>query len=75
MLNELKELAKVVYVAPYHFGIIYAAIGDVEASRKALWASYEERSSGLLLAKNSPYFDCMRSDPVFDEIVRKIGLP
>jgi len=37
--------------------------------------SYEERANGLVLMKALPLFDSMRSDPVYQEIARKVGLP
>jgi tetratricopeptide (TPR) repeat protein len=75
VLQELQELARHTYVAPIHIATIYAAMGDVEAWRKAMWESYEDRSPGLVFLKLFPHFEPMRSDPVFQELVRKIGLP
>lgn len=42
--------------------------------RKAMWDSYEERSVGLVFLRAFPHFEPLRADPVFQEIVRKIGL-
>jgi hypothetical protein len=36
---------------------------------------YEERSNGLVFLKLFPQFEPMQSHPVFQELVRKIGLP
>ena len=75
VLDELKEMARNTHVAPIHFATIHAGIGDVEAWRKAMWDAYEERINGLVFLKALPQFEPMRSDPVFQELVRKIGLP
>ena len=75
VLDELQQLARNTHVAPIHFATIHAGIGDVEAWRKAMLDSYEERSNGLVFLKAFPQFEPMRSDPVFQELVRKIGLP
>ena len=75
MLKELTELAKEQYVSPYHFFIIHLGLGDVDASRKTMWEMYEERVGHVILAKVAPVWDDMRSDPVFQEIIRKVGLP
>jgi hypothetical protein len=75
MLDELKEQTKRAYVSPTHFALLYCGTGDVEAWRKAIWAAYEERSGRLLFLKVLPFWDRMRTDPVYHEIVRKIGLP
>jgi non-specific serine/threonine protein kinase len=74
MLDELKEQTKRSYVSPYHFALIYCGMGEVDACRKAMWAAYEDRSGGLMGLKQTPQWDPMRSDPVYQEIVRKIGL-
>jgi hypothetical protein len=39
-----------------------------------MWDSYEERSVGLVFLRAFPHFEPLRADPVFQEIVRKIGL-
>jgi tetratricopeptide (TPR) repeat protein len=75
MFEELKEQAKIRYVAPIHFAVIYAGMGDIDAWRKAMWASYEQRVTSMTLLRVLPFFDSVRSDPVYEEIVRKIGLP
>jgi len=75
ILDELKELARNVHVSGIHFATIYAAMGDVNAWRKALWDAYNDRSNGLVFLKLFPQFEPMRSDPVFQELVRKIALP
>ncbi len=37
--------------------------------------AYEERSDYLLLLKREPLADPVRSDPRFQALVRRIGLP
>ena len=75
VLGKLKELARNVYVSGLHFATIHAAMGDVDAWRKTMWDAYNERSNGLVFLKLFIQFESMRSDPVFQELVRKIGLP
>jgi eukaryotic-like serine/threonine-protein kinase len=75
ILDELHELARNVYVSPLHFATVYAGMGDVEAWRKAMLDAYEDRANGLVFLRLLPQFEPMQSDPVFEELVRKIGLP
>ena len=75
MLHELEELSKHVYVSPGSFALIHAGTGEVEAWRKAMWAAYEDRAPLIVLMRVLPAFRALRSDPVFQEIVRKVGLP
>jgi len=37
--------------------------------------AYEDRANGLVFLKLFPQFEPMLSDSVFQELVRKIGLP
>ena len=75
MLKELEELTKEHYVSPFFSFSIYAVLGDKDAWRKALWEAYEERASSIVLFNVIPWMDPLRSDPVFQEVIRKVGLP
>jgi len=74
MLHELTELAQHAYVSPQAFAWIYQGLGDMESWRKTMHACLEERS-GLLALLYAPYYDSVRSDPFFQELVRNVGLP
>jgi len=74
LLHELTELARHSYVTPYSFAFVYQGLGDMESWRKMMQASFEERS-GLLTFLHAPWNDSVRSDPFFQELVRKVGLP
>jgi non-specific serine/threonine protein kinase len=75
MLKELEELTKEHYVSPFFSFGIYAALGDKDAWRKALWEAYEERASSVVLFNVIPWMDPIRSDAVFQEVIGKVGLP
>jgi non-specific serine/threonine protein kinase len=75
MLHELNEQARRGYVSSDHFAQIYWGLGDVQAWGKAMWAAYDERASSLVFLKSSPLWFGMHTDPTYQEIVRKIGLP
>ena len=75
MLKELEVLTKEHYVSPFFSFGIYAALGDKDAWRKALWEAYEERASSIVLFNVIPWMDPIRSDPVFQDVMGKVGLP
>jgi hypothetical protein len=53
--------------------VIYTALGDKDQATVWLEKGSEERfNPGVLLR---PGFDPLRSDPRFQELVRRIGLP
>jgi tetratricopeptide (TPR) repeat protein len=53
----------------------YADLGDKEQAFRWLNTAYQEHDLGLACMKTNHYFDSIRSDPRFAELVRKVGLP
>jgi len=75
ILGELMELSKRAYVSPLSFAMFHDGMGDVENRIKMMRASFEERSGLLVYLKCAAWYDAMRSDPVFQEFMRKLRLP
>jgi tetratricopeptide (TPR) repeat protein len=76
ILHELQRQSKTSYVSPYAIATIHAGLGDKDRAFEFLEKAYRERSSDL------PYFlkfdlriDNLRSDPRFQDLVRRVGLP
>ncbi len=63
------------------FGLAYviayqsAIIGETEEAMTWLERAYEEREALLLNAKTDPLLDALRSDPRFQDLLRRIGFP
>ena len=73
LLNDLKKRLASVDPHSSEIAMIYAALGDSDQAMTWLEKSYEERfNPGVLLR---PGFDPLRSDPRFQDLVRRIGLP
>ena len=53
----------------------YAAISDKETAIALLEECYQRRCSSMVTLKAEPDFDGLRSDPRFQELVRRIGMP
>jgi non-specific serine/threonine protein kinase len=75
MLEELKEIASRTYVSPAQVSFVHLGMGDMKNWRKMMQASLEERDYILVFLKCAPWNDAVRSDPFFDELVGKVGLP
>ena len=75
IMEELKKLSREQYVSPWYFSLIHLGMGDLEAWRKVVWEAYEDRSVTCAFLKVYPFLDPVKSDPVFQEIVRRVGLP
>ena len=52
-----------------------AMIGETEEAMTWLERAYEKRDPGLLTAKIDPRLDPLRSDPRFQDLLRRIGFP
>jgi len=74
-LGDLRKTAKWRYVPTIYFACIYAGLSDKEAAFLWLEKAYQERSDGLTYLKVEPVFDPLRSDPRFEELLRRVGLP
>ncbi|PYV97699.1 MAG: hypothetical protein DMG86_17915 [Acidobacteria bacterium] len=74
-LEGLKEVSKRQYVPPYNIAVIYAQLGDKTQALAWLEQAYKQRDSKLTYIKIEPAFDQVRSDPQFQNILQRVGLP
>jgi serine/threonine-protein kinase len=74
-LAQLQDLAKRRYVSPFFFALVYTGLGDQNQALAYLDKAYEEHNDYLAYLKVEPLFDPLRSDPRFQELIRKIGFP
>ena len=73
-LVEMDKLSSKRVVSPYHVAMIYAGLGEKEKALELLKLSLEQRSVWLTYIKVDPFWDNLRSDPRFIELVKKVGL-
>ena len=73
LLNDLKKHSNGGYSDASEIAVVYAALGDKDQAMHWLEIGYEERfNPGVLLR---PGFDPLRSDPRFQDLLRRIGFP
>ncbi len=53
--------------------VLYMGLGDKEQAITALQKGYEDRNNQLILL-GSPEFDPLKSDPRYQDLLRRIGL-
>ena len=53
----------------------YVALGDADRALKVLDILYRRREGALILLNADPCFDTLKSDPRFQQLLRRIGLP
>jgi len=72
LLSDVKKRSNATYSHGSEIAVIYAALGDTDQAMNWLEKGFEERfNPGVLLR---PGFDPLRSEPRFQELVRRIGL-
>jgi len=74
VLEELKSVSKQKYAYSLGFARIYTGLGDKEQAFAWLERGYEERETPLYFLKVDPIWDPLRSDPRFNDLLRRIGL-
>jgi TolB-like protein/DNA-binding winged helix-turn-helix (wHTH) protein len=74
MLEELTAMSKQRYVSPVDFAILYAGLGDVDATFRWLENAYQTRATRVHELKFM-YFDNLRPDPRYADLARRVGLP
>lgn len=72
ILNRLKTSRE--YVSPAGLAMLHAALGDKEAAFLWLERAYAAHDSQLQHLKVDPRCDSLRSDPRFDDLLRRMRL-
>jgi TolB-like protein/DNA-binding winged helix-turn-helix (wHTH) protein/Tfp pilus assembly protein PilF len=74
-VENYKETAKSNYVAPVLVAEACVRIGDKECAFKWLEKGFEERDDLMINLKVEPVLDSLHSDPRFQDLVRRVGIP
>jgi Tfp pilus assembly protein PilF len=74
-LNRLKQMGAAGYVSDALLATTSWSLGEREAAIEHLQRGFERRDAYLALLKVAPMFDDMRSDPRFQELVRRMNFP
>src|SRR6266704_852313 len=74
-LNQLTEISRQRYVSAYSVAMVYAELDEKDQALNWLEKGYQERATKMTFLKIDPFFDNIRSDPRFADLVRRVGLP
>jgi len=74
IMNDLKSRSKDEHIPPIAYAMIYIGIDDNDLAIEFLEKAYEERSSELTKLKVHPFYDSLRSDPRFINLLKKMNL-
>jgi len=62
------------YASPGELAIFYVALGEREQAFASLERAYAARDAQLQFLRVEPAFDPLRSDPRFQDLMRRVGL-
>ncbi|HEV2176575.1 MAG TPA: tetratricopeptide repeat protein, partial [Terriglobia bacterium] len=74
-LEQLKELSKRRYVSACRIAQVYAGLGQKDRAFEWLGKAFEERSEELVFLNRLHFWDPVREDPRFQEVLGRVGLP
>jgi len=74
-LQSLLAMSRTRYVNPFEIGLIYIALGHSDEAFQWLNRAYKERSDLIVYLRVDPRLDPVRSDPRFQEMVRRMNFP
>ena len=75
ILHELIEDSKRGVVELNGIARIYAALGETDLAFGWLEKAYDDREGWLVALKVDPFFNSLRSDPRFQDLVRRMNFP
>ena len=76
ILHDFERKSKSAHVSPYLMATMFASLGDKDRAFEFLEKAYRERSLGMISdLKADLRIDNLRSDPRFQALVRRVGLP
>ena len=74
VVAQMYELARQRYVPAYGFGFVYAALGDKDQAFQWLERSLQDGGWEITFLKVDPAMDSLRSDPRFNDLMKRVGL-
>jgi hypothetical protein len=77
LLRTLEKQSKQRYVTPHAFAEVYAGLGEKDRAILLYEKAFDERSIwlGQVYFKVDPRFDSWRSDPRFQDLLRRMKFP
>ena len=74
VLAELDRRSQTEYISPFGQAMVYVGLGQKDMAFELLNRTVDERDFSITFLNEWWVFDPLRSDPRFEELVRRIGL-
>jgi len=73
--DNLTRISTQEYVDPFGVAILYTGLGDKDQAFTWLEKAYQDRSAMMVQLKVEAIFDPLRSDPRFQNLLRRMNFP
>ena len=75
--RQLERLSKRKYVSSYDIALVYVGLGEKTQALAWLERAYRNKEGAMWLPflKVSPWFDAIRNDPRFQDLLRRMNFP
>jgi len=75
LLEVLEERSKHRYISPCLIALVQIGLGEKDRAIASLEQGYANRDQWMLYLRVDPHMDDLRSDPRFQDLIRRVGLP
>ena len=75
ILKQLNEMSKHRSVSELDRAVVCIGLGNKEQALAALEKAYEQHEWGMIILKADPRYDPLRSDPRFQDFLRRMNFP
>ena len=75
ILEQLSAQTRQRYIPAFAFAVVHAGLDEKDQAFAWLEKAYDERENRLAILAADPTWDRLRSDPRFDKLLRRVGLP
>jgi tetratricopeptide (TPR) repeat protein len=75
LLEELEKRSQHRYISPCLIALVQIGLGEKDQAIASLEQGYTDRDQWMLYLKVDPHMDDLRSDPRFQDLLRRVGFP
>jgi TolB-like protein len=75
VIDSLLDVGQRTYIASYNIAAVYSVLGQPDTAFTWLERAYSAHDTWLIFLTSDPYWDPLRDDPRFKDLVRRVGLP
>lgn len=75
ILHRTQSASKPIFVSSWDMAFIYAALSEKQKAIASLAKAADDHVGWVVRLRIEPAFDNLRSEPQFEELVRRVGIP